>query len=138
MWGGESHFGIDCSGLIRRALMDALWWQGLTTANPALWRKAVLLWWYDSSARALRDGYRDQTIVLGRAQSLATLDHSTLLPGDFAVTAYGVHSLAYLGENTWIQADPDAARVIVVDTRHPDHWLRMPVVLLRFTLFKED
>lgn len=34
-----------------------------------------------------------------------------MLPGDLAVTLSGIHVMAYLGDNTWIGADPGEGRV---------------------------
>ena len=50
IWGGENFLGIDCSGLVRRALIDALFLQGWRTANPQAIRDAIALWWHDESA----------------------------------------------------------------------------------------
>ena len=38
-----------------------------------------------------------------------------LRPGDLAVTTTGSHVLAYLADQRWIEADPDVARVHIVD-----------------------
>ncbi len=131
-WGGEKASGIDCSGLIRRGLMDACVTEGWK--NPALWRRAAELWWHDSSARALRDGYRGWTRRLGTADSIRTADESLLQPGDLAVTENGVHVLAYLGGGTWIQADPGAGRVIALPASAENGWFAKPVVLLRWAV----
>lgn len=61
------------------------------------------------------------------------IDSSLILPGDMAVTANGIHILAYIGENRWIEADPGVEKVIVVEV--PDetnHWFNTPVVLIRW------
>lgn len=137
VWGGENRFGIDCSGLVRRALFDAYMGEGLRTLNPTLLRKAGLHWWFDASARALRDGYRDQTVRLFEAPALNGLDHARIRPGDLAVTADGVHVLSYLGDDTWIEADPVAEAVIrvrVPEERLP--WFDQPVVLVRWEEFR--
>jgi len=101
--------------------------------NPALLRSAVSLWWHDRSAKALRDGYRQETRFLFRARSVNELDHDQLLPGDLAVTSTGIHVLAYLGDNTWCQADPGAREVVTL--RAPNDgtgWYREPVHILRW------
>src|SRR3954469_10807657 len=50
VWGGESFKGIDCSGLIRRGMIDALFCRGVRTGNPGLVRSALSLWWHDCTA----------------------------------------------------------------------------------------
>jgi cell wall-associated NlpC family hydrolase len=132
-WGGENHIGIDCSGLVRRALIDALIKQGVLTLDAGSLRNAAQMWWYDASARALRDGYRHQTVNLTSAASINTLDHSLLSPGDIAVTANGVHVLAYVGQSVWIEADPQIGKVVKVAAPSKDNgWLKMPVLILRW------
>ncbi|MFN2599036.1 MAG: NlpC/P60 family protein, partial [Pyrinomonadaceae bacterium] len=34
VWGGENSRGIDCSGLVRRGLINADFHEGVVTANP--------------------------------------------------------------------------------------------------------
>lgn len=60
-WGGESSRGIDCSGLPRRALRDALLNYGVTHAHGGALRLFLQQWWFDTSARAMAQGYRGQT-----------------------------------------------------------------------------
>ncbi len=50
LWGGENFIGIDCSGLIRRAIMDSYRDYGIRTLNGKLLRELLYLWWYDTSA----------------------------------------------------------------------------------------
>lgn len=136
VWGGENRLGIDCSGLVRRALFDAYLHEGIRSLNPALLRKAGLHWWFDASALAMRDAYRAQTERLFAVSSLNSLDHGRIRPGDLAVTADGVHVLSYLGDDTWIEADPVAGRVVRV--RIPERelpWFSQPVVLVRWQEF---
>jgi hypothetical protein len=133
VWGGENGLGIDCSGLVRKAMIKAHLRMGLTTFNPCGARKALSLWWHDCSAKALRDGYRDLVRAIGETPGINVLDHAPLLPGDLAVTANGVHVLAYLGNNTWIEAEPSAGRTIVLAAPSDGHhWFKVPIRLLRW------
>jgi hypothetical protein len=136
VWGGENCFGIDCSGLVRRAAFQTLWKQSLLTLNPGLSREAIEFWWHDASARALAGEHRNQTMRLLESSSIIDLDSSRLLPGDLAVTSDGVHVLAYLGGGEWIEADPDVGRVVSIQagkgSSDANSWLRVPVTILRW------
>lgn len=133
IWGGETRRGIDCSGLLRRALMDANLREGLQTFNPRPLRQAFSLWWHDCSAKAMRDEYRGWTTRLFTAPQLNDLDDSRLQPGDIAVTTGGQHCLAYLGEQTWIEADPSALvgdKVIQVKVPSKNAWFSTSMHIL--------
>ena len=135
VWGGESRRGIDCSGLMRCALIDADFHRGLTTFNPALLRAGAALWWHDCSAQALQHEYRGQTRLLFRARSLSELDYTQIKAGDIAVTASGAHVLAYLGNQTWIEADPNLLNGnAVVQVHLPSRiaWFHTPMTILRW------
>lgn len=133
VWGGENSFGIDCSGLVRRGLIEANLKVGLRGMNSSNLREALSLWWFDCSARAMRDRYRDKTEPLENARRINDLNPSDLRPADFAVTADGLHMLAYLGDSTWIEADPNKMKVIVVRVPARDNgWFEVPVVIMRW------
>jgi hypothetical protein len=138
IWGGENRIGIDCSGLVRRGFICAALKQGLAEFNGNLVRKACELWWYDASAEAMRDEYRGDSVVLFQAPDLNSLDHGKLLPGDFAVTRNGVHTLVYIGDNRWMQADPGRGRAQYETIPvHDSGWFSTPVVLLRWRLLHD-
>lgn len=133
VWGGETHRGIDCSGLVRVALLHAMASEALRRVDPGLARRALELWWFDASASALGQGYRGWTRELGRSASLASLDARAVRPGDLAVTEDGLHVLAHLGDATWIQADPLPMRVhLDAVTPGAGGWFSRPVVLVRW------
>ena len=134
-WGGESPKGIDCSGLVRRGLVDALFLRGFCTLHPALVRDAFWLWWHDTTADGLGHASGVFTVRLFDAPSINQLDHSKLEPGDLAVTQGGAHVLAYLGEKHWIEAEPEAQRVINVTSPRQDQvWFTIPVHLVRWKI----
>lgn len=133
VWGGETHRGIDCSGLVRCALAEAEFREGAKTLNPRLLRGAFALWCNDASALSLRYGYGNHARELREIRSLNTAPNGFLAPGDFAVTASGGHTLAYLGGNTWISADPTPGKVVTYRTPDPHQaWLNVPLVILRW------
>lgn len=101
-WGGEGRLGIDCSGLPRKALRDALWREGLLMLNGGLIREALRQWWFDASAKALAQGYRGYLVPLPERGTIRTMAYDGLQPGDLAVTESGIHVVCYLGDGRWI------------------------------------
>jgi hypothetical protein len=115
IYGGENHLGIDCSGLVRAAMFRALVDEAVCGVNPALLRAALTLWWRDTNALQLGKGGKGLTLSIGDGLPLPMRAAPNLRPGDLAVTTSGSHVLGYLGETRWIEADPDVARVHIVD-----------------------
>ena len=140
IWGGESKRGIDCSGLMRCAFIDANIAQGRSTLNASAIRAAFSMWWNDASAKAIKEEYRGDTRLLFVSPSINhitknQLEYSALEPGDIAVTASGVHVLAYIGNQTWIEADPNELQgncVIKVQTPTKNAWFNTPVHIMRW------
>jgi hypothetical protein len=137
VWGGGNRLGIDCSGLVEQALTDALIKRAVTTGNPRLAREGLSLWWHNRSAHALGDGYRGDTLLLMEGGSLNTIDHRAIEPGDLAVAADGVHVLAHVGSQNWIEADPAPMRVVVVHSPRPtDYYFDAPVRIMRWRVLR--
>ncbi len=132
-WGGENKFGIDCSGLVRQGLVKANLMYGMRYLNPPSLREAFFIWWFDASAETLKTGYLNKTKVLFPANKINDIESNKLQVGDFAVTKDGVHTLAYIGNNIWIEADPGYHKVITV--RVPEYknpWFNTPVYIVRW------
>lgn len=138
VWGGENRRGIDCSGLVRRALITSYTQLAITTLNPHAVRTAIDMWWHDCTARALRDRYRNFTTPLFAAPAINSITHSLLMPGDIAVTSNGCHVLAYLGDHQWIEADPGILRVVTVTVPTDNMWFTVPVHIMRWTEMTEN
>ena len=137
VWGGEGYFGIDCSGLVRKGLVWGQLISGVRGMNGGPLRNAIALWWHDCSAKELLGGFRGWTRVLFTSSSIDETDHSTLQPGDLAVTADGAHVLAYLGKATWIEADPIIGKVVEVSVPTENPWFNQPVVFIRWSWLED-
>ncbi|MCW1884685.1 NlpC/P60 family protein [Luteolibacter flavescens] len=134
-WGGEGGLGIDCSGLPRRALREALLDQALRGNGRAarLWLEQ---WWYDTSAKAMSEGYRGFTRPTGVTGELVTIDPATVKAGDLAVTQDGRHVLIHLGDGAWIQADPGEGKVVIGRPgKDQNPWFRSGVTVHRWEVF---
>jgi hypothetical protein len=137
-WGGENSRGIDCSGLPRRALRNALLSYGVRHFNGRAFRGYLEQWWFDASAKALGEGYREYTSPVGITGTIHEMDYRDLAPGDLAVTTSGVHVLAYAGDGRWIQADPGFGAVVTLDGRTSDNgWFLIPVTTHRWQLLAQ-
>jgi hypothetical protein len=132
-WGGESFKGIDCSGLVRRGLVDSLFCRGVRSLDPGSVRYSIWLWWHDCTARDLGEEYRQMTFHVLDTPSINALDDSRILAGDLAVTKDGVHVMSYLGNHVWIEADPTEGRVITVSApSEKNFWFRLPMKIMRW------
>jgi hypothetical protein len=138
VWGGENRIGIDCSGLVRKSLVNSLVTEGLTALNPLPLRQGIFIWWQDCSARALGAEYLQLTRRLFDADAINQIDSSRIQPGDLAVTVDGLHVLAYLGNDEWIEADPDAKTVLRLTTPSTNTWFDTPVTVLRWSQLDES
>jgi len=119
VYGGENSLGIDCSGLVRRAMMDALFLYGIREHDPAAVRSALRLWWRDANAIELGNGAHGDTRPVGASPSVELAQHPGVAPGDLAVTATGSHVLAYLGNEVWIEAEPNVGHTHIFTLTGP-------------------
>lgn len=137
LWGGENRFGIDCSGLPRKAMRNALVITGLKNGNSDFILSALKNWWFDASAKALSEEYRNCVYPLNVSGTVKDSPTYFLQPGDLAITDDGVHVMIYLSPNEWISADPGQDKVVI---EHPSEsknpWFTRPVHFFRFRLFQ--
>ena len=137
-WGGESRGGIDCSGLIRRGMIDACLEEGWSRRDPELIQRAFSLWWNDTSAEALGQEYHGLTRLVEQIKELRYYEHGALNPGVLAVTADGKHIMAHLGGGQWIEADPGENKVITLQAAtSKSPWLGMRMRLLEWSMLLE-
>jgi len=134
VWGGENRLGIDCSGLVRAALINACLQESLQTLNPSLLRFSASCWWNDCSAQALGEEYRGATTRLFSAEAVNSVPAIQMQPGDMAVTDDGIHVLAYLGAQEWVEADPIARKVIIEAVPSTNPWFARPVTVVRWSI----
>jgi cell wall-associated NlpC family hydrolase len=58
----------------------------------------------------------------------------TLLPGDLAITADGVHVMVYSGPGKWIQADPGENKVVTLDPGTSENgWFDSKIAMFRWS-----
>lgn len=94
-------------------------------------------WWFDASAKALAEGYRDYLFALNISGTVKDSPTYFLQPGDLAITDDGVHVMVYLGPDEWISADPGQGKVVI---EHPSEsknpWFIRSVHFYRFSLLR--
>lgn len=115
VYGGENLRGIDCSGLVRAAMVEALARDGARHVNAHTVRESLRLWWHDTNAIDLGNGRCPFTRPIGSAEYRTLAADVALLPGDLAVTESGSHVLAALGDGRWIEAEPNVGGTHVFD-----------------------
>jgi len=137
VWGGENVFGIDCSGLPRKAMRTAYWKTALGCGNEKLYFSALENWWFDASAKALAEGYRDYCFPLNLAGTVASAPENELKSGDLAITDDGVHVMVYLGPDEWISADPGQGKVLIEQpSKSKNPWFFRPVHFYRWSILR--
>ena len=135
VWGGENLLGIDCSGLPRKALRNALLKTAFSGGRGKRLKYALENWWFDASAAALAAGYRNYLIPLAKAGTVAEVSRNDLTPGDLAITADGVHVMVFLGGDRWISAAPGRGKVVIeraATSKNP--WFEVKARFYRWTL----
>jgi len=139
VWGGEGRLGMDCSGLVRRGLQDALIEYGFRTWNPYWIRKGISIWWHDTTAQGLGSGYGGRTREVMTCRTLNDVDYTSLMPGDLAVTTSGIHVMAYLGNKIWIGADPGEMRVTrFVIPEENNSYFSVPMKIMRWKILEDN
>ena len=134
IWGGENILGIDCSGLPRKALRNALLKGAFIYGEKRCLRLAFQNWWLDASAAALANGYPYYVTRLEKEGTVSDICATDLSPGDLAITEDGVHVMVFLGEDRWISADPIQGKVIIESSAANNPWFKEKVKFYTWTV----
>jgi hypothetical protein len=134
VWGGENHFGVDCSGLVRAGMVDAEFHEAARQLNPRLLREGCWLWWHDIAARDMPKGYAGRMETLSSSTRRLVIDQ--LRAGDVAVTDDGGHVIAYLGNDQWIEADPIGLAVTEWNGTERLKSIDLPMIFIRWNILK--
>lgn len=136
IWGGENSSGIDCSGLVRKSMVNALLIKSLADYDFSKMKLAVDIWWNDCTAKALQNGFRGYTLRVEGVLSVNDADSSLLREGDMAVSLDGLHIMAYTGNKEWVEADPMMLEVIQKKTPSENVWFKIPMEIIRWEILK--
>jgi hypothetical protein len=133
VWGGESGFGVDCSGLPRRSMINALLIYSVTRLNGNSLIQALDYWWNDASALEMLNGYKGRMFVSDMTFTINESEKVSINPGDLAVTANGTHVMVFIDSKHVIQAEPGAGMVIINNVPSENPWLYQDVKLVRWS-----
>ncbi len=138
VWGGESGLGVDCSGLPRKSMINALLLYALYRLNGGALFKAIDYWWHDASAYEMSLSYKERMVVFDDIFTVNKSSHVAVQPGDLAVTKNGTHVMVYLNAQQVIQAEPGAGQVIIDEIPSRNAWLNQSVKLVRWSVLNDD
>lgn len=103
-----------------------------SSVDPGLVRQAICLWWHDFSASDLGNCRNGLAVPIAVSASINKLEYNLIAPGDLAVRATGEHVMAYLGGRLWIEADPIAGRVMIVEAPcRTNAWFEQKIRIVR-------
>ena len=133
VWGGEGMMGLDCSGLPRRSMINALMKYAYLRFNGNALVSALDLWVNDASARELMHGYGGRVTVDNYRYKINS-GRSDIHAGDMAVTYGGVHVMVYLDKQTIIQAEPERSKVVIDSIPSNNAWYEVDVCRIRWNI----
>lgn len=84
-------------------------------------------------------GYNGRMKAVTSCESLNKLDEPILQPGDLAVTASGIHVMAYAGSHIWVGADPSEQKVTLFTTPgEKNAYFSSPMNIMRWELLERE
>jgi hypothetical protein len=123
--------GISCSTLVRQSMIDVLE-EPLANeikTNPC-------------PSEELNKGCNNKLSLILHAENIKKIDYSKLQKGDIVVITsnnLGIHSMAYLGDETWIHADPITEKVVIINQiDEKDDWIDFQVNVMRWNILKKQ
>jgi hypothetical protein len=122
--------GISCSTLVRKALINTFEIDG---------DKNIKIQNYPCTSEELRKGCHGELSSVFNAENLKGIDYNQLQPGDIAIlgNSIGIHTMAYIGNESWIHADPITQKVVKTKaTDINDDWSMFNVRVMRWNLLK--
>lgn len=122
--------GISCSTLARKAMIN-------TAGVSGGARFAIEI--SPCSSNELKEGCNELLSPVLKADSLLDIDYRQLQKGDVAVigNGFGVHTMVYIGNETWFHSDPVTKTVGKFDlTDKNSDWLKYKVTIMRWNVFK--
>ena len=123
--------GISCSTLVRRALIDAV-------GADSIARSVIEA--HPCRSEELSEGCSGELSLVLRAPNLKKIDYTKIRTGDIAVLGNhpGIHTLAYIGDATWIHADPITGKVVISKAAEEnDDWMTFEANVLRWNILKD-
>lgn len=128
----EETDGTSCSTLVREALIDTVSFdkteRSVIQSHPCM-------------SAELNKGCDGELLPILHANSLKSIDYNKTQLGDIAVIGndVSIHTMAYIGNKTWIHADPIKEEVI--ESKEPDEdddWLNYQVNIMRWNILADD
>jgi hypothetical protein len=135
VWGGENCFGVDCSGLPRKSMINALVIYSIYNLNGTAASRACYYWWNDASALEMVSGYGGNTKI---DSGIYTINSGipNAVAGDMAITKGGVHVLVYLRADKIIQAEPGIGSVVIDSIPMSNSWYDEKVKLVKWSILQ--
>lgn len=124
-------FGMDCSWLVRHAMVISLIKEWIRNYNWYDIMKWFKLWWSDFDVDAMLSNEYNRFIDIWVADSINKINHEFIKPWDLAIIDW-VHVMAYVWGRQWIQADPEIWKVIVLKTPTSNKWFNLSVKIIRW------
>lgn len=132
--------GMSCSALVRQALIDVTEGDGMINFDAHLVNASFQILTHPCLANELRQSCNSQLSLVMNAANINGLSDDELDIGDIAVVGdpIGIHTLAYIGNKTWIHADPLTGKVIATQASLAHYyWFTLRVRVMRWNILRD-